>query len=524
MSTQMWPHRGALLGLAVVALLSCGGEPPTDPIDPPPVDPPGGDGPSSPATLSISEAELSFVALGDSAQLNAEVRDGDGKVMAGEAIEWSSTDSDVATVNSRGVVTAVSNGAAEVVAKSGALADTVSVEVSQVAASITLSPSTFRLTEGETLQVDAAVTDANGVPIEGAEIVWSSGKASVATVDANGVVTAVRGRGSATLTAAVDGEVGAATVEVPGRILFVSDTDGDFEIYTMDEDGAHVVQLTHNTAADSSAVWSPDGSKIAFISHRDGSRQIYVMNADGSGQRNLTNDTANVGRFSWSPFSTHIAFESDRDGDFDLYVVDVAGGTPKNITNTSVWEAQPAWSPDGYMIAHASNYSGNANIHVIRHDGVGGNGLTIDPASDVMPVWSPDGSKLAFISDRDGRDEIYVMDANGQNQTRLTTTGIPVSRPVWSPDGRRLAFTSEGLLTSIIYVVHVDGGAETRLTPVSSLAAMPAWAPDGSKLLYISEVGSGIVEVFAMDPDGSNVEQVTTRAGVTLSPAWRPWP
>ena len=36
--------------------------------------------------------------------------------------------------------------------------------------------------------------------------------------------------------------------------------------------------------------WSPDGKKIAFVSERDGNKEIYVMNADGTHQINLNNN------------------------------------------------------------------------------------------------------------------------------------------------------------------------------------------------------------------------------------------
>ena len=39
-----------------------------------------------------------------------------------------------------------------------------------------------------------------------------------------------------------------------------------------------------------SAVWSPDFSEVAFVSDRDGNLEIYLMAADGSNPRNLTND------------------------------------------------------------------------------------------------------------------------------------------------------------------------------------------------------------------------------------------
>ena len=77
-----------------------------------------------------------------------------------------------------------------------------------------------------------------------------------------------------------------------GRIAFMSNRDGDFEIYAMNADGSGQVALTANTATESSPEWSPDGSKIVFHSLRDGNAEIYVMNADGSGVTRLTNNPA----------------------------------------------------------------------------------------------------------------------------------------------------------------------------------------------------------------------------------------
>jgi TolB protein len=51
-----------------------------------------------------------------------------------------------------------------------------------------------------------------------------------------------------------------------------------------------------------SLAWSPDERKIAFVSERDGNAEIYAMNADGSGQRNLTRTRGRRERsFVWSP-------------------------------------------------------------------------------------------------------------------------------------------------------------------------------------------------------------------------------
>ena len=43
-------------------------------------------------------------------------------------------------------------------------------------------------------------------------------------------------------------------------------------------------------------------TKIAFVSDRDGNDEIYIMNANGSGLKRLTNNPGIDGYPSWSPF------------------------------------------------------------------------------------------------------------------------------------------------------------------------------------------------------------------------------
>jgi Tol biopolymer transport system component len=75
-----------------------------------------------------------------------------------------------------------------------------------------------------------------------------------------------------------------------GKIVFVSDRDGNNEVYTMNADGSNQSRLTNNTAGEAWPSWSPDGTKIAFTSSRDGNVEIYTMNADGSNQTNISNN------------------------------------------------------------------------------------------------------------------------------------------------------------------------------------------------------------------------------------------
>jgi TolB protein len=58
----------------------------------------------------------------------------------------------------------------------------------------------------------------------------------------------------------------------------------------MDGEGNNQLNITDNPANDRNPSWSPDGQSIAFVSNRDGNDEIYVMDADGNNQRRLTNN------------------------------------------------------------------------------------------------------------------------------------------------------------------------------------------------------------------------------------------
>jgi len=71
------------------------------------------------------------------------------------------------------------------------------------------------------------------------------------------------------------------------RVAFMSDRDGNWEIYVINSDGSGLRRLTDNAAQDGLPVWSPDGRAIAFVSDRDEGWAVWVTLANGQGQRQL---------------------------------------------------------------------------------------------------------------------------------------------------------------------------------------------------------------------------------------------
>ncbi len=274
-----------------------------------------------------------------------------------------------------------------------------------------------------------------------------------------------------------------------GEIAFVSQRDGNPEIYVMNVDGSNVRRLTNNTVNDTSPAWSPDGALIAFVSRRHGNSEIYVMNADGSNVRRLTSHSAGDFSPAWSPDGKKIVFTSGRDGtdtesNGEVYVMNADGSEQTRLTFSAGDDLHPIWSPDGAKIAFVSDRLSVGDIYVMNPDGSQPTRLTTQGGQD--PAWSPDGSQIAYYAQRGPKIEIWVMSPLATNQRRLTTAPAHAYHPVWSADGTRIAFVSDAAAHVLdpadtsrleIYVMNADGSAPLRLTENDVYDGLPAWSP-----------------------------------------------
>ena len=291
---------------------------------------------------------------------------------------------------------------------------------------------------------------------------------------------------------------------INGKIGFISDRDGNLEVYAMNADGSGQTDLTNNSADDGYPSWSPNGTKIAFDTDRDGNNEIYVMNADGTGQTRLTNNNYDDWQPNWSPDGSKIAFCSDRDGNNEIYVMNADGTGQTRLTNNNYVDERPLFSPDGTKILWDSDRGIHWDIYVMNANGSGETRLTNNYGIyDGEASWSPDGTKIAFCSGRDGNYEIYVMNANGSGETRLTNNNYDEGDTCWSPDGTKIAFSSTRDGNYELYIMNADGTGQTRLTNTSA----DEWGPSWQTLYMTNFQQIGIGSDFTgnmLDVDGSS--------------------
>ena len=272
------------------------------------------------------------------------------------------------------------------------------------------------------------------------------------------------------------------------RIVFSSNRDGDWDIYSMYVNGNNLVQLTDHPGSDEYPACSPDGRRIAFISERHGPLELYVMGSDGNNVIRLTNSDSPEGRPSWSPDGTKIAFSSSCEINCDIFTVDADGDNLTRLAQHEMDDVRPSWSPDGSKIAFVSARGGLVfsprHIFVMNADGKGRRNLTEDTGliDSFSPTWSPDGRMIAFNSRRNFMsDDIYVMTADGKELEKLTD-GVSSNRsPVYSPDGTKIAFESNRDGDYNIYLMDTNGRNSVKLTrtPPGIDNVNPSW-PHGA--------------------------------------------
>ncbi len=151
---------------------------------------------SDPILQSITVSPSSpIVGQGSTVQLTATGVNDDGSTASLNSVDWSSSDTSVATVDTSGMLKGVAAGTATITAKSGSVSGTATVNVTVAnLSSISVTPANTTVAPGQQQQFTATGQLANGQTVDITKsVTWSSSNTSVATITSAGVATAQSG-------------------------------------------------------------------------------------------------------------------------------------------------------------------------------------------------------------------------------------------------------------------------------------------------------------------------------------------
>jgi TolB protein len=175
-------------------------------------------------------------------------------------------------------------------------------------------------------------------------------------------------------------------------------------------------------------------------------------------------------------------------------------------------------------IAFEQLVGGVSQIYTMAPDGTDVTRLTNSTGNDYGPTWSPDGAKVLFASDRAGGRDVYVINVDGTGEQRLTTNGLS-DIAVWSPDGSKVAHSqSTGPNGEMdIFTMNPDGSNPVNITNDPSSDDMPSWSPDSARIAFMSYRAGGAAQIYVANANGTGVTQLTTDAeGDNEAPDWSP--
>ena len=240
--------------------------------------------------IAITPDSTAVLSEGGTVQLTATAFTSNDRAVPHVRIAWSSSEPSVATVDSTGLVTAVSAGTATVTAAYAEVYSEVDVVVSLPVVEISLSSTSPGLPTpdesstspilsalGETLQLTATPIDANGEPVSSAHVAWSSSRPTVARVNDTGLVTA-QGNGTTLITANSGAAEASVTVTVSQVEVGISITPNIREL----SEGqtlqltARVVDANDHQLRGVRITWSSSNREVATVSRTGLVRAVAI--------------------------------------------------------------------------------------------------------------------------------------------------------------------------------------------------------------------------------------------------------
>jgi uncharacterized protein YjdB len=516
----------------------------------------------SPGNASVAASSTQqFIATG-------KYSDGSSKDLT-SAVQWNSSDSSVASVNSAGLATGMSVGVVTVTAQTGAMQGSGTLNVTNAGvnlAAISISPTAPSVPVNTTQQLTATGSYSDGSSRDlTALVTWSSSSTAVATIDTNGLVTAVAA-GSSNVSAALGSVSQSTTVTVTApTITSISVTPVGLTLgIGINQQYTATATYSDGSSQDlaSGVTWSSSSTSVATASNTGvvttvgaGNTTITATVGSLSDTSTLTVVAAHLLSIAVSPATPSIAVGTTQQfsavGSFDdgstqlLTSVTWSSLAPGVATVTSAGLATAVGTGSTTISATSGGVTGSASLTVSAATLVS---IAVTPANSSMAVgttkqftatgsysdsstqditlsvlWSSSTAATATINNQGtatsvttGTSTITATLGSVSGSTQLTVSTAHLVSIAISPPNPRIAkrtsvkFTATGTFS--------DGSTAGNLSGLSWKSSKPNIASiRGSGLAHGKKSGSVTVSATASGVTGTTTLTVGTGTLVSLA-------
>lgn len=261
---------------------------------------------------------------------------------------------------------------------------------------------------------------------------------------------------------------------------------------------------------------------LILSTHRKTGWDLALFNINTKKYKDLTEDGYCFGT-TWSKNKKWVAFVSGKgtsENPHHIWKMNIKSGERQLLTPGPTWEDAPSWSPDGKLIVYLfhETFESPFRIFIMEPDGSNKKEIKKNPdiKESLSPSWSPDSKRIFFIGiDKNSQPGIYSYDLDkGIYIPIYLNKKNPPETPFCSPVGNRIIFISNGNIYSIDAL-----GADLKQFTFKHQDREASWSPDGQKIIFTRKA-NGKSDVWMMNGDGSDQEQLTSRSGENVFPVW----
>ena len=310
------------------------------------------------------------------------------------------------------------------------------------------------------------------------------------------------------------------------EVLYLSNADGDLELYVSDIESGKTRQLTNNDLDDSQASWSPDGKWIVYTGRVGADLEIFMISSNGKNSRRLTHHEKGID-FSpqWSSDGKKILYISQTKHNYSLLELEVENNKLNMLVTSKLELKSPKWSPDNRLISYISVDGKTSHLNAVNSVSKKITPLTSFIKEQQIDFnWSPDSKNIVFCARRNKVIDLYSLNVKNKEEIQLTNLWTIDTEAAFSPDGEKLLFLSsrEDKVRRQLFIGDKSLKKVTAITPQNVEILNPTWSIDGEKVAFSLYSKRRFVVMVKDLTTGENKLLNGADKGFQYSPKFRP--